>query len=118
PSVSALNASAGMIECRPTTEERARSRSKLYSPGRGWLASGTFHSVRAGIGLSWVGRCAWGYKPDLAPRATPRRSYDANDALERLSFCYFLQSLGTRKTEARTIWRRAVPCQMYPEHEC
>src|SRR6202035_2690920 len=46
PSVSALKASGGMIECSPTTEASTRSRSKLKSAWRGWYA---FHSVNEGM---------------------------------------------------------------------
>src|SRR4051794_35764354 len=49
PSVPAVNASGGMIECSPTTADSARSRSKLKSSARGWIAAGTFHSVNEGI---------------------------------------------------------------------
>src|SRR4051812_6047063 len=49
PRVPAVKASGGMIECSPTTADSARSRSKLKSSGRGWIAAGTFHSVNEGI---------------------------------------------------------------------
>src|SRR5438270_612397 len=47
PSVPAVKASGGMIECSPTTADSARSRSKLKSSARGWIAAGTFQAVDA-----------------------------------------------------------------------
>src|SRR3984957_234574 len=86
PSVSAVKASCGMIECRPTTEASARSRSKPESPARGWFAGGTFHSVKeAMMKISWPARPpAFGISSAPGLAANLSKIYVANGRLESL----------------------------------